>query len=118
VKDFQIVKKEHSIKWPKPSAFHPLVWQDLFTTWKIKYKKGNQEAWWIEGGEMIQQIRALVVLPDDLGSIPSTHTVAHNHTYSSSMCSNTLFLPLQELGMNVVHKRACIQPKYPDTINK
>ena len=29
-------------------------------------------------GEMAQQLRALAALPEDLGSIPSTHTAAHN----------------------------------------
>jgi hypothetical protein len=28
--------------------------------------------------EMAQQLRALAALPEDLGSIPSTHMVAHN----------------------------------------
>jgi hypothetical protein len=30
-------------------------------------------------GEVAQQLRALVVLPENLGSNPSTHTPAHNH---------------------------------------
>jgi hypothetical protein len=30
-------------------------------------------------GEMAQHLRALAVPPEDLGSIPSTHMVAHNH---------------------------------------
>jgi hypothetical protein len=29
--------------------------------------------------EMAQQLRALTVLPEILSSIPSNHTVAHNH---------------------------------------
>ena len=29
--------------------------------------------------EMSQQLRVLPVLPGDLGSIPTTHTVTHNH---------------------------------------
>ena len=29
-------------------------------------------------GEMVQQLRALAVLPEDLGSIPNTHTANHN----------------------------------------
>jgi hypothetical protein len=32
---------------------------------------------WAE--EMAQQLRALIVLPEDLSSIPSNHMVAHNH---------------------------------------
>jgi hypothetical protein len=30
-------------------------------------------------GEMAQQLRALAVLPEVLGSIPSNHMVTHNH---------------------------------------
>ena len=30
-------------------------------------------------GEMAQRLRALVALPQDLGSIPSTHRAAYNH---------------------------------------
>ena len=33
---------------------------------------------------MAQCLKALVTLPEDLGSIPSTHMVAHNLCYSSS----------------------------------
>ena len=29
--------------------------------------------------EMAQQLRALAALAEDLGSVPSTHTVVHNH---------------------------------------
>ena len=46
---------------------------------------------WV-AGEMAQQLRglrALAVLPEDLGSIPSTHMVAHNCN-SSSRGSDTL----------------------------
>jgi hypothetical protein len=32
----------------------------------------------IWAGEMAQQLRALAALAEDLGSIPSTHTAAHN----------------------------------------
>jgi hypothetical protein len=32
---------------------------------------------WAE--DMAQQLRVLPVLPDDLGSIPSTHMMAYNH---------------------------------------
>ena len=38
---------------------------------------GLLESW--GAGEMAQKLRALVVLTDDLGSILSTHMVAHNH---------------------------------------
>ena len=30
-------------------------------------------------GEMAQQLRVLTALPEGLSSIPSNHTVAHNH---------------------------------------
>jgi hypothetical protein len=30
-------------------------------------------------GKMAQPLRALAVLPEDPGSIPSTHMAAHNH---------------------------------------
>lgn len=33
---------------------------------------------------MAQRSIALTVLPEDLGSIPSTHIVAHNHLYLQS----------------------------------
>jgi hypothetical protein len=33
----------------------------------------------MEPGEMAPQLRALTALPQDPGSIPSTHTAAHNH---------------------------------------
>jgi hypothetical protein len=32
-------------------------------------------------GETIQWLRALVALPEDPGSIPSAHMVAHNQSY-------------------------------------
>ena len=32
-----------------------------------------------QAGEMAQQVRALTALPKVLSSIPSNHTVAHNH---------------------------------------
>jgi hypothetical protein len=40
---------------------------------KIKTKKQTQ------AGEIAQQLRALTALPKVLSSIPSNHTVAHNH---------------------------------------
>ena len=33
----------------------------------------------IRAGEMSQQLRALAAFPEDPGSIPSTHMVAHSH---------------------------------------
>jgi hypothetical protein len=38
-----------------------------------EYKNTSMEA-----GEMAQRLRALVVLPEDPGSIPSTHMAAHS----------------------------------------
>ncbi|MGE9641647.1 hypothetical protein ACQP3J_31930, partial [Escherichia coli] len=32
-----------------------------------------------EAGEMAQQLRALVALPEDLGSVPRTDMAVHNH---------------------------------------
>jgi hypothetical protein len=42
--------------------------------------------WWFNkngpgAGEMAQWLRALTALPEVLRSIPSNHTVAHNHLY-------------------------------------
>jgi hypothetical protein len=34
---------------------------------------------WKKAGEMAQQLRALIVLPAVLSSIPSNHLVAHSH---------------------------------------
>jgi hypothetical protein len=34
---------------------------------------------YLGAGEMAQRLRALIVLPEVLSSIPSTHMVAHNH---------------------------------------
>jgi hypothetical protein len=33
----------------------------------------------LRAGEMAQQLRALIALPDVPSSIPSNHMVAHNH---------------------------------------
>lgn len=30
---------------------------------------------------MAQQLRTLAAFPEDLGSVPSTHVVAHNHLF-------------------------------------
>jgi hypothetical protein len=38
--------------------------------------KGKCSGW---VGEMAQQLRALIALPEVLGSISSNHMVAHNH---------------------------------------
>jgi hypothetical protein len=39
---------------------------------------------------MTQLFRGLAVLPEDLDSVPSTHTVAHDHPNSTSKSSSTL----------------------------
>jgi len=38
-------------------------------------KKGNEES----AGEMAQQLREFIALPEVLSSIPSNHMVVHNH---------------------------------------
>ena len=42
---------------------------------------GSPKTTWCPG-EMAQWLRRLVVLPEDLGLIPSTHVVAQNHLSS------------------------------------
>jgi hypothetical protein len=37
----------------------------------------------MKAGEMAQQFRALTALPENLGSIPSSHMVAHIYNSSS-----------------------------------
>jgi hypothetical protein len=44
---------------------------------KISYEVAMKIILW-GAGEMAQQLRALTALPEDLGSIPSTHMAAHN----------------------------------------
>ena len=48
-----------------------------------------------EAGELAQQLKALVLI-EDQGLIPSTHTAAHNYLNSSSRGSDTL--PLASVG--------------------
>jgi hypothetical protein len=43
-------------------------------TQKTHLKKQKHQA-----GEVAQQLRALIALPEDLSSIPSNHMVVHNH---------------------------------------
>ena len=54
-------------------------------------------------GETAQQLRALATLPENLGSIPSFYTVAHNH--------EALLHPLQAPSTHivVVHRQTCRQ---------
>lgn len=55
-------------------------WRPVWLDWNlvpiIKIKIGV--------GEIAQQLRELIILPEDLGSIPSTHMVAHNPPVNSS----------------------------------
>jgi hypothetical protein len=44
----------------------------------------------IGAGEMAQWLRALAALPDDWGSIPSSHMAIYNYPYSNSRGSDTL----------------------------
>ena len=56
-----------------------------------------------EAGKTVQQLRELVALPEDLGSIPSTHTVCN----SCCRGPETFFSPILAPGMHVVYS---IQP--------
>jgi hypothetical protein len=66
---------------------------------------------------MAQWLGSPAALPEDVGSIPSTHMVAHNHLYcnSSSMASETLFWPQQVLDVHVRHR---VTPKKNTHTNK
>lgn len=44
----------------------------------------------LEAGEMAQWLRVLAILPEDPGSVPSTHVVAHTF---QEMTSDDFFLP-------------------------
>jgi hypothetical protein len=53
---------------------------------------------------MAQLLRALVTLPQDLGSVLSIHTAAHNYLELQSQESTCLFWPAQTLythGTNI-----------------
>lgn len=57
---------------------------------------------------MAQQLRALAVLAENLGLVPSTYSVAHNYVFnSSSRRANNVFWPLRVPSMRLVH--TCIQ---------
>jgi hypothetical protein len=49
-------------------------------------------------------IGTLPALPDDTGSIPSTHMLAYNYYNSSPRVPDTLFWPLWAPGMYVAHR--------------
>lgn len=49
---------------------------------------------------MAQKLRALVILTEDLGLVPSTHREANNSVLKES---NALFWPLRATGMHTVH---------------
>ena len=69
----------------------------------------------MEDGERVQQLRALVVLPENPGSVPSTHTVTHNHLNTGSRGSkalhgsNAFFWTLWVPGTHMVHICPCRQ---------
>lgn len=52
---------------------------------------------------MVQWLRALVVLPEVLGLVPSTHITAHNLYNPDSGESDTLFWTLQEAGTHDIY---------------
>lgn len=55
--------------------------------------------------KMVQQLRPLVALAENRGSIPSTHMLAHNHLslhFQDIQCPPFLEAP----GMNMAHIRA------------
>ena len=62
----------------------------------MSYQKGTMETSnvYVGARKIVKGFRSLA-LAEDLGVIPSTHMVAHNH--------NTLFSPLQASGMYAVH---------------
>ena len=57
---------------------------------------------------MPQQLRALAILEEDSGLVPSTHIVAKVHN-SNSRESNTFFWPTQVQGIHMVHMDTCTQ---------
>jgi hypothetical protein len=52
---------------------------------------------------MAQCLRALAALPEDLGSIPSTHMAAHNCLQLQSWESNAFFWPPGAPDKQMVH---------------
>ena len=59
-------------------------------------------------GEMVQQLRALAVLAEDLGWVLSIPMVTHNYN-SSARRSHTLCWPLWAADMYVVYIHTCMQ---------
>jgi hypothetical protein len=45
----------------------------------LKVVRGGLKRWARGAGEIAQQLRALVALPEDQGSISSTYMTAHNY---------------------------------------
>lgn len=61
---------------------------------------------------MIQQLKALTILSEDLGSNQSTHMVTHIVHNSSSSESDIFFWPLPAPGMHWVYIHAYAQAKH------
>lgn len=55
----------------------------IFRRWFKKTKQNKTLKWEVGADEMAQQFGALSALSEDLGSIYSTHMMAHNHSESS-----------------------------------
>ena len=72
------------------------------------YCKGSKA--WCGHGEMSQRLRELAALSEDLGSIPSTHTVAHGCLYPQFQGYTTLSWPLWTPDIQMVHTQK--QAKY------
>ena len=73
---------------------------------------------------MAQWLRALPALPEDPGSIPRTHMVAHNYLLLKSLRFDTLLWLLQTLGTHMVQNVCvcvcvcvCVSEKTPMHIN-
>ena len=81
--------------------------------------KGQEAQSQSQGWEMTQWLRALVVLAEDLGSGPGTHTwQLPDVPNSSSKKPDALFWPLQALGMRMMQRQTCRQNTHAHKINK
>ena len=61
----------------------------------------------MESREMVQELRALAVLEEDLCSVPSTHKVAHNHLLQQFQGNLTPSSGFYLHCMHMVHLHAC-----------
>lgn len=73
---------------------------ERFLVSKINYISGNQRSRGV--GVMIQWLRILDSLPEDLGWRASIHTGPHNRLYSSSGESHNFYWPGRAPGTHVV----------------